>query len=406
MSLVGSQQKVFLRLVGSLRPHWRKDQNLPSQIQAIFATNRAFGSRDRKLYRELIYTTLRYLPWVEPLLDLDPDRATQTVAWLASDLPATRAFRAAMTTGWPACPPTLAAKAAHLKSDPAELVPAWFTRHTAEALGAANLDTLNARAPLWLRLQADDAGKVLNEFTVQKWDFRRSDVLPDAVQLLTDADVKRTESWEQGLVEVQDLGSQLILASVGVEPGGRWLDACAGAGGKSLQLARLLGAAGSVAAYDVRREALRELEIRATRAGLVGRGRDRITILTSPPTEAYDGVLVDAPCSGSGTWRRSPHLKWTTSAADITQAAEKQRVLLNEFSARVRPGGRLVYATCSLSRFENEDVVAGFLAAHPDFRPEPFARTFGFKPGGAGLTILPARHNTDGFFVAALRRNK
>jgi 16S rRNA (cytosine967-C5)-methyltransferase len=412
MSLAGSQQKIFLRLIGELRPHWRRDPNLPARIQALFAANRSFGSRDRKLYRELIYTTLRYLPWVEPLLDVDPDRATQTVAWLAADLPATRAFRAAMAAGWPACPPTLAAKAAHLRMDPLELVPAWLSRHAPLAVTPANLDTLNSRAPLWLRLQTDHAAKVLDEFATKQWQFQRSTVLPNAVQLLTEADVKTTVAWKQGLVEVPDLGSQLILESIGLEPGGRWLDACAGAGGKTLQLARLLGTSGHVDAHDIRREALQELAFRASRAGLChliddkpAGAADRVAIVTAAPAGTYDGVLVDAPCSGSGTWRRSPHLKWTTSAADVTHAAEKQRALLDEFSARVRPGGRLVYATCSLSRFENEEVVAGFLAAHPDFVVAPFARTFGFEPGEPGLAILPARHNTDGFFVASLRRN-
>src|SRR5688572_24492299 len=133
MSLAGSQQKIFLRLMAELRPHWRRDLNLPSRIHALFAANRSFGSRDRKLYRELIYTTLRYLPWVEPLLDRDPNRAAQTVAWLAADLPATRAFRAALCAGWPPCPPTLAAKAAHLGANPLELVPPWLSRHAPDA---------------------------------------------------------------------------------------------------------------------------------------------------------------------------------------------------------------------------------------------------------------------------------
>jgi 16S rRNA (cytosine967-C5)-methyltransferase len=129
-----------------------------------------------------------------------------------------------------------------------------------------------------------------------------------------------------------------------------------------------------------------------------------IAIATAPPGGQYDGVLVDAPCSGSGTWRRSPHLKWTTSEASVARAAEIQERLLDRFAAQVAPGGRLVYATCSLSTRENDEVIARFLGGHPDFRPEPFARTFGALPRGAGLLILPGLHDTDGFFVASLRR--
>lgn len=388
MSLAGSQQKVLLRLLAELRPHWRRDQNFPARVSALFAANRSFGSRDRKLYRELIYTTLRFLPWIEPLLDTDPARATTIAAWLAADLPATRAFRAAHCGDWPPCPPSVAAKAAHLGASLEPLLPGWFIRHCPDAATPANLDALHTRASLWLRFQTRDAERVLAEFATLGWTTRRPAVLPDALEVLTEADVTKTAAWRDGLIEVQDLGSQLILGQAEIAPGGRWLDACAGAGGKTLQLAALAGAAGHVDAYDIRADALRELEIRAARAKLTN-----ITILAGPATGTYDGVLVDAPCTGSGTWRRAPHLKWTTSAGDVVKSAERQGMLLAQCSTRVRPDGRLIYATCSLSRMENEDVVAAFLSAHPDFVPDRPART-----------ILPAAHNTDGFFAASLRR--
>lgn len=417
MSLAGSQQKVFLRLLAALRPHWHRDQNLPGRLQAQFAANRSFGSRDRKLYRELVYTTLRFLPWIEPHLDGDPALATKIAAWLAAELPATRAFRAATCGDWPPCPPSVAAKAAHLGAKADALLPPWAARHCPEAAVAPNLDALHTRAPLWLRLQLPGVNRVLAEFTHLTWPWQRSEILPNVLELRCEADVTKTAAWSDGLVEVQDLGSQLILESAGIEPGGHWLDACAGAGGKTLQLATLLGPAGRVDAHDIRLAALRELEIRAARAGYaIGyTGEDspprRIAVLTAVPERTYDGVLVDAPCSGSGTWRRAPHLKWTTSAGDITRAAEKQLALLMQFAGRVRPGGRLVYATCSLSRIENEEVVAAFVAAHDGFEVVPptnsfgaTARTFGTPPHPAGFAILPATHNTDGFFFAMLRR--
>lgn len=402
MSLTGSQQKVFLRLIAVLRPHWHTDPALPLRIQQEFSANRSFGSRDRKLYRELIYTTLRFLPWIEPLFDTDADRAVATVSWLAADLPATRAFRAGLCGSWPACPPSVADKARQLGADPAALLPAWLPRHCPAAGVAPDMDALHARAAFWLRLQTTDAASVLAEFAALGWRARASAVLPGAVELLAEADLTKTKAFVSGLVEVQDLGSQLILASAGIAPGAHWLDACAGAGGKSLHLAQLLGPAGRVDAYDIRPGALKELQIRADRARLTN-----INLLSAPPSGLYDGVLIDAPCSGSGTWRRSPHLKWTTTPAQVTEAVAKQVALLADYAARVRPGGRLLYATCSLSRFENEAVVTDFLASHPAFRPETPAKSFGFAVDAAtgGLTILPARHNTDGYFTAALRRS-
>ena len=426
MSVAGSQQQIFLRLASSLRPHWRRDAGLPARIQRLLTGRRAFGARDRRLYRELIFTTLRYLAWVEPLLDHSSPLAIQLVAWLAADIPATRAFRSALVGDWPPCPANVTEKALvagqrlHLPAGKTTRIiqgdgpgpnegqanklplplPNWFREHCPDAFAPAQVDALLARAPLWLRLQTPDISPVTDEFDADGWAWQRSAVIPSALRLLDEADVTKSHAHGNGHIEVQDLGSQMILTSIGIEPGGRWLDACAGAGGKTLQLAGLLGANGHIDACDVRPAALAELRERAQRARL-----DHITTSSTPPGDAYDGVLVDAPCSGSGTWRRAPHLKWTTTPAQIAAAARRQLALLREFSRRVRPGGRLVYATCSLSRHENEDVVAAFLAGQAEFAPERFATPFGFTPHAGGITILPAQYDTDGFFAASLRRS-
>jgi 16S rRNA (cytosine967-C5)-methyltransferase len=418
MNVAANQQRTFLRLIMQLRPHWRRDASLPARIQSLLASHRGFGSRDRRLYRELIYTTLRYLPWIEPLLDPQPEEAVRRVACLAADLPATKTFRAIFANGEPP------------HGDKTELLPAWFRPHCPEIFSGAELEAQLRRAPLWLRLQTSQQGElqVIEEFESSGWSWKRSPILSSALELLTEADVTKTDAWRRGRIEIQDLGSQLILESVGAEPGGWWLDACAGAGGKSLQLARLLGPAAEIHAHDVRPEALDELRTRAARVGIACAGIDepsgaatlarganssvgtgdhafaRIGITLQAPQDTYDGVLVDAPCSGSGTWRRAPHLKWVTTPRQIEQAAEKQRGLLHRFSRNVQPGGRLVYATCSLSRIENEEVVAHFLTAHPEFVAVPFANTFGASAREGGLTFLPALHDTDGFFVASLRR--
>lgn len=389
MGIAENQARTFLRLVAQLRPHWRHDTALPARIQSLLAADRRLGSRDRRLYRELLYTTLRHLPWIEPHLADAPAEAVRWVAWLAAETPATRAFCAVHAVGSPPA------------GDRAELLPAWFRAHCPALFEGVELEAQLRRAPLWLRLQTDEPGvaSVLAELTARGWQWRRSTAVPDAVEVLSEADVTGTEAWRQGRCEVQDLGSQMILASIGIEPGGNWLDACAGAGGKALQLARLLGPGARVAAHDPRTAALAELQRRALRAG------QRIELLPEiSPDARYDGVLVDAPCSGSGTWRRAPHLKWTTSETTVLRGAEKQLALLQRFSRNVGPHGRLVYATCSLSRRENEDVVRAFLSSTPDFARVPFTRTFGFEPGGQGLTVLPSRHDTDGFFVASLRR--
>jgi 16S rRNA (cytosine967-C5)-methyltransferase len=155
----------------------------------------------------------------------------------------------------------------------------------------------------------------------------------------------------------------------------------------------MVGAGTPVVAHDIRASALDELKARADRAGVT-------TIRVAPKVEGeFDAVLVDAPCSGSGTWRRSPHLKWQTTRLNLATFASRQFELLKSFAAHVRPGGRLVYATCSLAATENERVVEDFLAADPRFA----AATPGPNPNGA--TLLPSVLDSDGFFVSVMRAN-
>lgn len=391
MSRSGSQEQTLLGILVRLRPHWRSDTALPSRIDTLLSGDRRLGSRDRRLYRELVYAAIRYLPWIEPLLDSDPHEAARRIAWLAADIPAVRPFRSEITAGLPDCPADVDGKARILGSDSGVLTPEWFVRECPGASEASLRDVLLSRAPLWLRLQTDDPAAVFREFETLGIPWKTTALLESAVELPPGSDVARTGAYASGKVEIQDIGSQLVLHAAGVPRGGHWLDACAGAGGKTLQLASLLGAAGRVTARDVRRSALEELSLRAARSGF----GERIDIAAGTgPEGGYDGVLVDAPCSGSGTWRRSPHLRWVTTEASVRAAAGLQLQLLRENASRVRPCGLLVYATCSLCSSENAAVVGSFLGISP-----------GFEPVLAGTSLLPQAHDGDGFFVASFRRS-
>src|SRR6188768_2528884 len=351
-NIAANQQRLFLAFVAEIRPHLRRDSALPRRIKEIFSRNRAIGSRDRKLYRELIYTYLRFLPWIDPLLDLDAALASKITAWLAPELKPTSAYRAAACGDWPAVPATLAEKALVLTRltgplDPVEaadgapcsllpapsflpvaLLPAWFHEHCPAAFTAPHLDAINSRANVWVRIQSLDRNLVLDEFKAMQWTYEQPADFPDALGLPPNAEVANTDAYRRGFVEIQDLGSQLVLATAPVPSGTRWLDACAGAGGKSLQLARMVGDHGHVDATDIRPEILEELRDRAKRARLdnvrivpaevIARSSvsrdDEATHLDHPgalraprdDSALYDGVLVDALCSGSGTWRRQP----------------------------------------------------------------------------------------------------
>jgi 16S rRNA (cytosine967-C5)-methyltransferase len=403
-NIAANQQRLFLEFFAQLRPHLRRDSGLPRRLKEIFSRNRSLGSRDRKLYRELVFTAVRFLPWVESYFDRDPTTAARITAWLAPELKPTALYRAALCSDWPEVPATLREKASILEIllgrpfAPEALLPAWFREHCAAAFESPHLDSINSRAGVWVRLQCIDRDMVLNEFRGQNWPFEISAEFPDAVRLPPNAEVANTDAYRRGFVEIQDLGSQLVLAHATVPPGGRWLDACAGAGGKTLQLARLLGDNGHVDATDIRLEILEELRDRAQRARL-----DNISIVKQA-TGTYDGVLVDAPCSGSGTWRRQPHLKWYVQPETIGQFTQLQLQILTANAPHVRPGGVLLYATCSLSHHENHGVAAAFLASHPDFSAEAPPSSHGGIFDGIGTALLPGTLNTDGFYAAAFRK--
>jgi len=404
--ITANQQRTFLHLFAQVRPLLASDSGLPRRIKDLLGRNRAFGSRDRRLYRELIYTGIRFLPWIEPLLESDGELASKIIAWLAPDLRDTKAYRTALCGEWPAVPATLAERATILTAlarshnfDSQSLLPAWFRGHCPAAFGSPHLDAINERAPLWVRLQVSDSAHVLAEFSGKGWAPTNAAELPDAICLPPNAEVADTDAYKRGFVEIQDLSSQLVLHHAPITPGQIWLDACAGAGGKTLQLARLLGDTGRVDATDIRAAMLEELRDRSTRARL------RNVRITNKSGSDYDGVLVDAPCSGTGTWRRLPHMKWYTQPAMLVEFAALQLQILAANAPRVRSGGLLVYATCSLSRQENQDTVAAFLTTHPDFHSEKPVRDWGAISDGLGHTLLPGTRNSDGFYVALLRRS-
>lgn len=223
-------------------------------------------------------------------------------------------------------------------------------------------------------------------------------------------------AFQDGLFEIQDEGSQLLALSVGARPGWTVVDACAGAGGKALALAAEMRGKGSLVALDVDEDRLSEARRRARRAG-VHNLRAR-AIPAGPEADAAladlagrcERVLVDAPCSGLGALRRKPDARWRLAPDDPARFAELQETLLLRFARLVKPGGRLVYATCAVGRTENDAVIARAAPALAGFEPLPVAATLGadlaaaLGAEGHALTLLPHRHGTDGFFCAAFQR--
>ncbi|MEM7168947.1 MAG: RsmB/NOP family class I SAM-dependent RNA methyltransferase [Pseudomonadota bacterium] len=226
-----------------------------------------------------------------------------------------------------------------------------------------------------------------------------------------------TEAFRKGWFELQDEAAQLAALLCDVKPNQAVLDLCAGGGGKTLPLAAALGPdlakeRGRLVAFDIDAKRLAGTRPRLKRAGITGVELSSDPEALASQAASFDRVLVDAPCSGTGRWRRSPDARWRLTAEDVSRDVALQQSLLNQAASLTTPGGRLIYATCSLLPEENVHQVEGFLEAHEDFTLLPisqvWAQVLGGVPPGEGntLNLTPAGQGTDGFFVAALERKK
>jgi 16S rRNA (cytosine967-C5)-methyltransferase len=222
--------------------------------------------------------------------------------------------------------------------------------------------------------------------------------------------VTALQAFRSGLVEIQDEGSQLVAGLVDARPGQRVCDYCAGAGGKTLAIAMTMENRGHVAACDVSEVRLDGAVRRLRRAGVHNAERHLLAAgdrWVKRRARSFDRVLVDVPCTGTGTWRRNPDARRRLNESDLAELLPKQASILDAASGLVRSGGRLVYATCSLLPEENEAQVDAFLARTPAFELTPLNRAWVAGPGCGGfLSLTPARNGTDGFFAAVMERKK
>ena len=283
--------------------------------------------------------------------------------------------------------------------------------------------SLNARAPMTLRanpLRSDPDG-VVEALADEGIRASRSELASSALQLATRTNVFSLRAFRDGLFEVQDEGSQLIAELVAPPPKGLVVDLCAGAGGKTLALAAALENRGRILAVDIDGRKLKELRRRARRAGAsnvqaVELSPDPRAALPAPLARVegrVDRVLVDAPCTGVGALRRNPEAKWRLGEADADRLPDTQRAICERGLSLLAPGGRLIYATCTVLSAENQQVVRDLAAAHPELEIVPPKEIWGREraaeltdASGSFLEVLPHRHGTDGFFAAILRLPK
>lgn len=358
-------------------------------VTSYFKTRRYAGSKDRRAVRELVFRAVRAVAE-------RPESGRSAVLALAEDDPALFDLFGEprgpepVTQGEP-----MASRA---------VVPAWLAQELSLLVTPGEWPALLERAPLDLRVNAARASR--DELLGELKGAVPTPLSPWGIRLPADSRVDDHPAFAQGLVEVQDEGSQLIALACAPEPHQQILDLCAGAGGKSLALAAAAPGA-TILATDTNRSRLSKLGPRA------GRAQARIEVrLLNPPNELQemsdwranaDLVLVDAPCSGSGTWRRSPEGRWRLTPHRLDRLAALQKHLLDMASELVRPGGRIVYAVCSLLSREGAGQIEDFLSRRSSWIVEETPIAAG-RLDGAGRLLTPGHDATDGFFVARLVR--
>jgi len=365
-------------------------------LEALFRAHKEMGQRDRASVSALVYGVVRDVLRLQLLAGAEP------AAWLArhlADLGLSSEHVAAYDLPEPAADAAVPEAIAHKLPEAywQRLLPQLGEQETRQLAAAlAQEATVDLRANT-LKASLDACIAALH---AEGRIATATPYSPIGIRL-----AKRLSHhaavFAEGLAEPQDEGSQLLAQMLAASPGELVIDYCAGAGGKSLALAAAMQNQGQIIACDVLQSRLAKLPARAAKAGA---DCIRTLLLSAEAVAEFEGradaVLVDAPCSGSGTLRRSPELR--LKPLELATLTALQAQILADAARLVRPGGRLVYATCSLFVEENEAIVAGFLANHPQF--ERHAAAMPLLAADASLRLWPHRHGTDGFFAAGLRR--
>lgn len=427
-----SRLSAAIDLLGSIAG---SDRPADTVVSAFLRRRRYMGAKDRAAVTSQVYATLRHRARVfwhltrgggdEPgpralafaHLVLHDGVSVDTLAGLCdgdryAPMPLTDGERRWLTdlAGSPALPETMPAATRW------EL-PDWAAASLSAAFGEGlprEAEALLHEAPLDLRVNTLVSDRPAAQVALADSGLavEATPLSPLGIRVRGRAPLSAHPAFRSGAVEVQDEGSQLVALMTDVRPGMQVIDFCAGAGGKSLVLAAQMANKGRVVAADVSQARLDRSKDRVRRARvnniepkLLSHERDR---WVRRQKGKFDRVLIDAPCSGSGAWRRNPDARWRPM--DLPALTSLQDRILESACRLARPGGRLVYATCSLLPEENEARIAAFLSTHPEFRPLPASDVWAAAIGGRSpaadpyLHLTPARSGTDGFFVAVLER--
>jgi 16S rRNA (cytosine967-C5)-methyltransferase len=360
-------------------------------IARYFKSRRYAGAKDRRAVRELVYGAIRRS-------GERPVSGRAAMIGLARE----QSGLLALFDGSPHAPAPIVPDEPEARRS---VAPEWLLDRLAATVPERDMPALLERASLDVRVNRLKSNR--DAVSLMFPDVVPTAISADGLRFPDGAQLEQTEAWASGLIEIQDEGSQIAASTTEALPGMVVVDLCAGAGGKSLALAAMIENRGRLIAADVDRARLSRLPARALRAGagiietrLLDPGREVAAL--ADLERAADIVLVDAPCSGSGTWRRNPETRWRLTPDRLDRLVALQARLLKVGAGLVRPGGVLVYVVCSLLAEEGLNQIESFVVEHPDWTASIPDLPVGMIMGH-GIMLTPARDGTDGFFIARLR---
>lgn len=390
-------------VIDSIRDIFNEGVYADKAVEKALKRDKRWGSRDRKFVAETIYEIVRWKRLYAEIAEVKepfdrPNLWRIFSVWCV--------LKGIALPDWNQIEPTPTRRIKGRFDELSKIrkfresVPDWMdevcSKELGEDLWTKELAALNIQASVILRTNTLKTTKENLQKQLQSEDIITEPIPkhPDALQLPQRANVFKTEAFKKGLFEVQDASSQLVAAYLDVQPGMKVVDTCAGAGGKTLHLASLMENKGQLIAMDIYESKLKKLKIRARRNGAHNIDT-KVIDSTKPIKKLYnkaDRVLIDAPCSGIGVLRRNPDSKWKLQPEFLDEIRKTQQEILVQYSKMVKPGGKLVYATCSVLPSENQDQVKTFLKSNTEFTLV------------SDQKILASESGYDGFYMALLER--
>ena len=387
----------------------------PADLELLqwMRSRRELGSRDRRFLSQAVFRHFRWMGWTRIALQQELPEAALLSALLEEPAESQWIQHLAQRITFPAPLAPLGGQSLDEKIDrinqtfqssisKTHLITPNATLVIPPKVLAQSLHAFQHRPPAWIRSRIEPA-ELMEALANENIPAESASQNPQAIAIPSGINLQQRINRGPGQFVVQDLASQCVGHVCAPLAGQLWWDCCAGSGGKSLHLADLMKQQGGVLASDSRESALVELKKRSRNCGIRMIQSHLLDATKEKPGQhLFDGVLVDAPCSGWGTWARSPDARWRTSTKEVRQSARRQQAILKNVAQAVKPGGILVYAVCTVTQPETDEQASTFLETHPEFELDPFRHPITGEPITGLTQLLPSKY--DGMFIARFRR--